>query len=270
MIRRTKLAALYCAVLASGMPRIVAAQNKSVDNKIDKSIEKHRTPFDALSARLLSERSIGVASRAVRFDWRQKDFALGLIGSQLFELNNFKSARYGLFARMPLSGWMGELSITRVQTWGSPSSEKLALTPYRQLGRPDRFELDANLAFPLVEGVGTVRPGFMPSTQLVLSAVGGLRYLFYPEVLQDATFVEGARSFIAPRLSEKELRSLEDSRLQGMQIDKARFNALAGLNLDIYFGSGGFVTWRSLVALPITGSELYWWWEATVGAGWMF
>jgi hypothetical protein len=258
--------------MAAAVPAAQAAPAKSdIGTRTpDTSIEKHRAPFDALSERLLSERSIGVASRAVRFDWRQRSAAVGLMGSQLFELNNFKSARYGVFARMPLSGWMGELSLTRVQSWGSPSSEKLALTPYRQLGRPSRFELDANLAIPLVEGVGTARPGFMPSTQFVLSAVGSLRYLFYPEVLDGASFTQVARSFIAPRLSGRELRKLEGARLDGMQIDRARFNALAGLNLDVYFGSGAFVTWRSLVALPITGSEIYWWWEATLGAGWMF
>ncbi|MDX2020577.1 MAG: hypothetical protein SF187_10070 [Deltaproteobacteria bacterium] len=271
MILKVRAAVVCCALIVGVVRQAPASETvPSTERTPDTSIEKHRVPFDTLSQRLLSERSIGVASRAVRFDWRQKSVGVGLIGSQLFELNNFKSARYGLFARMPLSGWMGELSITRVQTWGSPSSDKLALTPYRQLGRPSRFELDASLAIPLVEGVGTARPGFMPSTQLVLSAVGCLRYLFYPEVLDGASVTQVARSFIAPRLSSRELRELEDARLGGMQIDRGRFNALAGLNLDIYFGSGGFVTWRSLVALPITGSEIYWWWEATVGAGWMF
>ncbi len=223
-----------------------------------------------MSERLLSETMIGVASRPVRFDWRQKSVALGFVASQLLELNNFKTARYGLFARRPLGGWMGEMSLTRASTWGSPSTEKLARTPYRQVGRPSRFEMDVNLAYPLAEGVATARPGLFPATQLVLSAVAGLRYLFYPEVLRSATFGQVVRSFVAPRLSSRELRELESSRPEAMQIDRGRFNVLSGLNLDVYFGSGGLVSTRTLVAVPIAGSDLGWWWELSLAAGWMF
>ncbi|MDY7226581.1 hypothetical protein [Hyalangium rubrum] len=231
----------------------------------DKTLERYRTPIE-----VLSERMIGVASRAVRFDWRKKRLGFGLIGSQLLELNNFSSARFGGFVRKPVGSFMGELAITRVLTWGSDSTDKLALTPYRQTGRPSRIELDLNVGYPLAEGVATSRPGFFPATELVFSANAGVRYAYYPGALSGATFGEVARSLVAPRLSEDERENLEGKLPPGMQIDGGRYNLLAGLGLDVYFQTGGFFTPRAMVALPITGSDLGLWWELTFSAGWMF
>jgi hypothetical protein len=233
--------------------------------KADKTLDRYRTPLE-----VLNERMIGVASRAVRFDWRKKQLGVGVIGSQLLELNNFKSARFGGFVRRPLGSFMGEVALTRVLTWGSASTDKLALTPYRQAGRPSRYELDVNIGYPLAEGVATSRPGFFPATELVFSASAGLRYAYYPGALSGATFGEVARAIIAPRLSEKELENLELKLPPGMQIDEGRYNLLTGLNLDIYFQTGGFLSPRAMIALPITGTDLGLWWELTFSAGWMF
>jgi hypothetical protein len=231
----------------------------------DKTIERFRTPLE-----VLNERMIGAASRAVRLDWRKRRFGLGLIGSQLLELNNFSSARVGGLVRSPLGGLMGEIAITRVLTWGSASTNKLALTPYRQAGRPSRVELDVNVAYPLAEGVATARPGFFPATELVFSANAGFRYVYYPGSLYGATFGEVAKALVSPQLSETELGNLEGGLPPGMQIDQGRYNLLTGINLDIYFQTGGFLSPRAMVALPITGSDLGLWWELTFSAGWMF
>lgn len=235
--------------------------------KEDTSIERYRTPLEALN-----ERMIGVASRAVRFEWRKTKVGLGVVGSQLLELNNFSSARLGAFARMPFGDFMGEVAVTRVFTSGSDSTEKLALTPYRQLGRPSRFELDFNLGYPLAEGVATARPGFFPATELVLSANAGLRYLIYPGALDGESFLGAAGSLIAPRLSDRELENLESARPPGMQIDRGRYSLLAGFTLDIYFQPGGFLSPRVMISPPllsgINGSGLGWWWELTFAAGW--
>ncbi|WNG33965.1 hypothetical protein F0U61_10200 [Archangium violaceum] len=235
----------------------------------DTTIERHRTPFE-----VLNERMIGTASRAVRFDWRQTQASIGLVGSQLLELNNFKSSRLGGFVRKPIGDFLGEIAITRVFTRGSASTEKLALTPYRQSGRPSRFELDINLGYPLAEGVATARPGFFPATELVFSANAGLRYLFYPGSLSGASFGETVTSLFALKLSEREVENLERSRLPGMQLDGARYSLLTGLSLDVYFQSGGFLSPRVMIALPlisgVDGSGLGWWWELNFGAGWAF
>lgn len=231
----------------------------------EETLERYRTPFE-----VLNERMIGAASRAVRFDWRKKRLGIGVIGSQLLELNNFSSARFGGLVRRPLGSFMGELAITRVLTWGSASTDKLALTPYRQSGRPSRIELDVNVGYPLAEGVATSRPGFFPATELVLSANAGLRYAYYPGALSGASFGGVARALISPRLSARELENLESKLPPGMQIDEGRYNLLTGLNLDVYFQTGGFLSPRAMIALPITGTDLGLWWELTFSAGWMF
>jgi len=242
---------------------------ESENEQEDTSLDRYRTPFE-----VLTERMLGTASRAVRFDWRQTRVGVGLVGSQLLELNNFRSTRMGGFVRMPIKGFLGDIAITRVFTQGSESTAKLALTPYRQSGRPNRFELDLNLGYPLAEGVATARPGFFPATELVFSANAGLRYLFYPGSLAGASFADTARSLFAPQLSELEIENLESARLPGMQLERARYSLLTGLSLDVYFQGGGFLSPRVLIALPLLSgfndSGLGWWWELSLGAGWAF
>ncbi|MBN1205364.1 MAG: hypothetical protein JXB05_10615 [Myxococcaceae bacterium] len=258
---------LPSATLAAEEPPPASAKEEPPPEEApeDPALDRFRTPFE-----VLNERMIGVASRPVRFDWRKKRLGIGLIGSQLLELNNFSSARFGGFVRRPLGGFMGELAITRVLTWGSASTDKLALTPYRQSGRPSRIELDLNVGYPLAEGVATARPGFLPATELVFSASAGLRYAYYPGALSGATFGQVAKALIAPSLSAKELENLERKLPPGMQIDEGRYNLLTGLGLDVYFQTGGFLSPRAMIALPITGSDLGLWWELTFSAGWMF
>jgi hypothetical protein len=230
----------------------------------DTTLERYRTPLDAMM-----ERMIGLASRAVRLDWRRKKVGFGVLGGRLLELNNFGSARLGGLVRLPFGGFMGELAINRVFTWGSESTRKLALTPYRQLGRPSRFELDLNVAYPLAEGVATARVGFFPATELVFSANAGLRYLYYHGALSGVGFRRTATGLLAPQLSRRELDKLEDRRLPGMQVDSARYNLLAGFSLDIYFHNGGFVAPRVMATIPVTGSGLDWWWDVSLALGFL-
>ena len=234
-------------------------------------IESFRAPVD-----VLTERMIGVASRAVRFDWRRKSYGIGATGGTLLEMNNFRSRRIGASARRPYGNMMGELALSWVETVSSPSSRKLALTPYRQIGRPSRLELDVNLGYPIAEGVATSRPGLFPATEIVFSAQGGLRYLHYPGAIKGADIreigemQEMARTIFAPLLTGKELRYLEEKRPGGMEVDRARYNLMSGVGADLYFHSGGYVAPRAMIALPGTGSGLGWWWELTLDAGWMF
>jgi hypothetical protein len=251
--------------LTLALPAAAAEPPPAEPKKEDTTLERYRTPLDAMM-----ERMIGEASRAVRLDWRRKKVGFGLLGGRLLELNNFSSARLGGFVRRPLGGVvMGELAINRVFTWGSESTRKLALTPYRQLGRPSRFELDANIAYPLAEGVATARSRFFPATELVFSANAGLRYLYYHGALSGAGFRGTAAGLIKPQLSRRELDNLEARRVPGMQVDGARYNLLGGLSLDVYFHNGGFVTPRVMAALPLTGSGLEWWWEVALALGWL-
>ncbi|MGI5861529.1 MAG: hypothetical protein ACOX6T_05665, partial [Myxococcales bacterium] len=247
------------------LPTAATAEPKQLDN----TIARHRAPFE-----VLTERMIGEASRAVRFDWRRKTVGIGAIGSQLLELNNFWSARVGGFARVPFSSLVTEVAVTWVFTRGSESTERLALTPYRQVGRPSRLELDVNVGFPVAEGVATAWPSFLPPLELVFSLDVGFRYIYYPGALSGAGFREVAGAIFSPQLNDRELENLEEDRLPAMEVDGGRYNLLAGGSLDLYFQSGFFLSPRVMVALPImsqfTGSGLGWWWELSLGLGWMF
>jgi len=231
------------------------------------ALEPYRIPMDALM-----ERTVGSASRAVRFDWRKKTVGIAVSASSLLELNNFSSAKWGLTARVPLGDFIGEVGLSGVRTWGSLSTERLALTPYRQVARPSRFQLELNLGYPLAEGVVTPRLGFFPATEMVFSAVAGFRYSYYPGSLRGFSFGSGAQAVVSPQLSQQELDNLEGARLPAMEIDRSRYGVLPGLSLDVYFVPGTFFTARVMSAPPLLsfGSKLGWWWELTFAAGWMF
>ena len=212
----------------------------------DQTLESLRTPFDALT-----ERAIGRTSRRVRYDWRRGDAQVGVHGGVPAELNNFDSLRAGTFVRVPTSGMLLELGLSHVWVSGSESTERLALTPYRQAGRPDRFELDLGLAFPLAEGVVTAFPRFFPSTELVFNAHANFRYLIYPGGFADLGFQDTLLAIVSGSLSDAELENLEDERLPGMEIDPARYGLLVGLGVDLYFQSGMFLSHKLLVAVPL-------------------
>jgi hypothetical protein len=233
----------------------------------DSTIERHRSPVEALT-----ERTIGTASKSVRFDWRKSPAGLAVVGSELLERNNFGSTRVGGLVRRRMGDFMGEVAITRAITWETDSTRKLALTPYRQYGRPSRLELDVNLGYPLAEGVVTAWPSFFPAAEMVFSANAGFRYLFYPGALSGASLLDIGRGIISPQLTELELQNLEATRPPGMQIDPARYGLLAGLCLDVYLQPGLFVSPRAMIAVPllspVNGTGLGLWWELTLGVGW--
>jgi hypothetical protein len=232
----------------------------------DTTIERYRTPLEALT-----ERPIGEASRAVRFDWRRSRIGFGVLGSSVIELNNFSSARIGGFVRKALGSFMLEGAVTYVHTWGSFASEQLSLTPYRQFARPSRLEVDVNLSYALAEGVVTPRVAFLPTAELVFSATAGVRYLYYFGSLRGVPAVDVLAALFAPRVTDREADNLEGQRLPGMQIARTRYSVLAGFQVDLYLRPGISVTPRVLLSLPvfsgIPGAGLSWWWELSLGVG---
>lgn len=273
MIRSLALAAIAAlagTAQAAEAPVRPAAQmrERGAAPETASPLEAYRAPWEALG-----EKMIGTTSRAVRFDWRRKTAGIGLLGGQLLELNDFNSALAGLFVRIPFSGLTADVALTRVFTWGSSSTDLLALTPYRQAARPSRFELDANLGVPLFEGVSTARFRWIPATELVFSLQAGIRYLYYWDSMSGMDAGEVAKALFSPRLTEQELRNLEKDRLPGMKVDGSRYQLLVGFAFDIYFQSGGFIAPRVMARLPVLSgaaeSNLGLWWELTLGLGWM-
>lgn len=254
---------------AEPMPEPPTVLLPSGEKKEEAFVEKHRTPFDELN-----ERAIGQASRAVRVNWRQKTAGVAFSYGQLLELNNFSSATFGGLLRLPAAGLMFELGASWVHSWGSDSSEKLALTPYRQVGRPSRLEIDINASLPLFEGVSTPRFGFIPATELVFSLTLGFRYNYYLGSMSGMPAGDVIGRIFSAKLNQQELDNLERWRLPSMQIDPARYQLLLGGTFDIFFAPGAFVTPRALIGLPLfsllNGVGLSTWWELGAQVGWLF
>lgn len=239
------------------------------DGEVTDVISKFNVPLNPLT-----ERTIGAASKPVAFNWRRARVQVGVTGSFLMELNNFDSARGGLIARFPLGGPIFELSTTWVGVWNTPSSELLALTPYRQPGRPSRLEVDLTVGYPIAEGVVTTFPRFIPALQLVFNFYTGLRYLIYPTGWVGMRTGEVAGAIFSPGLSEKEIDNLDSERLASMRVDPGRYGLMMGLGNDIYVKSGFFVSPRLMIAVPIlkpaSGTELGFWGDLSLAIGHSF
>jgi len=236
---------------------------------LEDPLSPYRTRFD-----VLAERAIGTASKPVAFNWRRTHLHLAPMGSLLFELNNFNSLRGGGMARFPGQRTIVELGFCYTRVWDTPSSRTLALTPYRQPGRPSRLELDVTVALPLAEGVVTTFPRFFPAVQLVFNAYVGFRYILYPAGFPGMQPGQVAGAIFSPTITPIEIDNLDDQRLDAMQVDPGRYGLMLGFGDDIYFEQGIFVSPRIMLAVPIlspaTQTELLTWADFSLAIGMAF
>lgn len=212
----------------------------------DVPLEDHRSVFDALA-----ERAIGLTSKRLRFDWRKGTIQAAMLGGLPAELNNFESLRTGAVLRFPTGSLLLSLGVNYVWVSGTPSTEDLSMTPYRQAARPSRWELDFGLDWPLAEGIVTPLPRILPAAQLTLTLHAQLRYLIYPGGMEGLGVKDTLKALIAGRLTDAELDNLESQRMPGMTLDPGRYVALVGIGDDLYFRSGFFFSHRVLVATPL-------------------
>jgi hypothetical protein len=236
----------------------------------DETIERYRTPLD-----VLSDKMIGAASRAVRYDWRNQTISFGATGGELLELNNFQSERVGGFVRTSVAqALMLELMVTGVLTQGTDSTYALSLTPYRQYARPEHVEVDINLGLPLLEAVTTPRWGWLPTMELVVFLEVDLRYRIFPGGYGGMNAGDTLLALFAPKMSQREIDNLEPRRLPGMAVDTGVYDVLAGLVFEAQLQSGFIIAPRVMLCPPLmngfTGSHISWWWDISLALGWGF
>ena len=234
------------------------------------SLEDHRTALQALN-----EHFLGSASRPVRFDWRKSNFALVLRVAEVLERNSFGQWQIGAMGRKAFGDVIVDAGLNAFFAYETPSSQQLALTPFRQAGRPNHFQLEANVGYAVAEGVVTPMVSILPPAELALVAWAGARYLMYVDTFTgSSSFTDVAASLASPRLTEGEIIRLERSGPAGMQIDPARLHGLVGASLDVYLQPGVLVAPRVMVALPLlapaTGTQLGFFWELSIAVGYAF
>lgn len=230
------------------------------------ALERFRMPYEALV-----DRTIGKSARSVGFDWRKTTAHASVFASQPAELNNFHSFRLGLMGRVPSDTLIFELSLAYVWAWGTESSEQLALTPFRQPGRPAHLEIDFLVGVPLAEGIVTAWPAWFPAAELVFNAYFDFRYLIYPGAFSGFRTRDTLRALFDPGLGDEEIANLDDDRLPGMEIDPQRYGIYAGLGTDIYLDFGLFVSPRVLFNVPLfaaaSGSKMPFGMDFTLAVG---
>lgn len=233
---------------------------------LDDTLAKHRARFD-----VLADRTIGTATRPVEYDWRRDTVQLAISGSHLFELNTFNSMRGGVMARLPSRRLVAEFGVNYVRTWNSTSSRVLALTPFRQSGRPSRLEVDFTVGLPVAEGVVTTLPRWFPSMQMVFNTYAGVRYALYPTAFKGLNTREVGQAIFAPGLSQMEIDNLDDARLAAMAVDAGRYSVMVGVGTDLYFKQGIFLSPRVMFAIPLlapaSDSQLLFWSDFSLAVG---
>lgn len=236
------------------------------DAPVDDALAKHRLRFD-----VLADRTIGTATRPVEYNWRRAKIQFGVTGSHLFELNTFNSLRTGLLVRLPSRRLITEFGVNYVRTWNSSASEIIALTPYRQAGRPSRMAIDFNVGLPVAEGVVTTLPRWFPTVQMVFAAYAGIRYALYPSGFAGLNARQVGGAIFSPSLSQDEIDNLDDARLAAMAVDAGRYNVMLGIGNDLYFKQGVFISPRVMVAIPVlapaSNTELLFWTDVTLAIG---
>jgi hypothetical protein len=247
-------------------PPAETSETGEADGEEADVLSRHRAPFD-----VLVEQAIGTTSVPVEYNWRRTKVQVAATGNHYFELNNFNSLRAGGMVRLPSDSMLFEVHVSRVWVWDTPSSELLAYTPYRQPGRPSRMEIDITVGVPLAEGVVTVFPRWFPAVQMVLNAYGGLRYLLYPVGFSGMQVRDIGSAILTPTLNEVERANIDETRLDAMQIDPARYGLMAGMGNDLYFRQGVFLSPRAMFALPIlapaTETDLLFWADFSLAVG---
>ena len=159
------------------------------------------------------------------------------------------------------------VGLGKVFVFSTESADAIALMPYRQAGRPERWELELSGFYPVAEGVVTFRPDFMPAAQMVFSLAGDVRYMIYPSLVSGQGFSNGFKSLIATRLSESDKERLSPSAPAAMKIDSAKIAVLTGFNLHLYTSGGLIISSKAMLALSILGTALPRHADLTIGLG---
>jgi hypothetical protein len=235
----------------------------------DDVVARARTPVQALT-----EHFVGSTARAVRFDWRRSPVMVGVSVGEVVEKNNFSAQRYGLLGRKAFSDLILEVGVQLYVSDDTASSAQLALTPFRQAGRPGHLEIDLNVGYAVAEGVVTPLAAFMPPAEVALVALGGVRYLGYWQTFPDRPIQDIGLSLASPQLSTIELERLDRDAPEAMAIDPARLHTLVGLAVDTYLQPGLLVSPRAMLAapvlVPVTNTSLGFFWELSLVVGWAF
>ena len=129
----TVLIRIDAAAGAAKAPADAPASLPTAQHEHDSRLSQYRAPFDALMLR-----AIGRTTHRVRYDWRRSTLQLGAHIGLPAELNNFDSLRWGGQLRWATADLLLSVDLSIVRVRDNTSSRLLALTPYRQPGRPSR------------------------------------------------------------------------------------------------------------------------------------
>jgi hypothetical protein len=117
-----------------------------------------RADADPLSATGLTQDVVSRAESPHVYDWRRADAELQAGYGYIDEANNFESDVFELGVGIPAGdGSLLRFGLRRAYVHGTPSSNDIGRTPFRQKALPTRYEAYGGYAFGLLEGRSMTR-----------------------------------------------------------------------------------------------------------------
>lgn len=238
--------------------------------------ESEQSRFNTLVAR-----TVGTTARPLIYDWRSQSCLLSIEAGPVIDLNTFESYHTGISCTIPRENTWISLGISRVWTLETDNSKILDRTPYRQVGRPSRYEIRSTFGLPVAEGIVTVMPSWLPAWDMVFSLQTSLHYLIYPESFSGlkGNFLDKvSKVFLSRSLSADEASAVQQSAPQSLLVDPSRLNILFGSSLHVFVQGGWFNRVQVEVGTPLLraapdsdgnqpASDISYWWEWSFGVG---
>jgi hypothetical protein len=114
------------------------------------------------------------------YDWHNEELGIEYSNFTMNEKNNFESSGYTIALRSSLSSRLfGLFGVRFVETYATPASELVALTPYQQAAQSNRREIFLQGAYPLLAGRSfTLLSPWVSDWEHVFYVKGGAHYNF--------------------------------------------------------------------------------------------
>ncbi|MCX6109529.1 MAG: hypothetical protein NTZ90_08005 [Proteobacteria bacterium] len=188
------------------------------------------------------------------YDWRRASAEVQLGYGYTAEANNFDTDTVELGVGIPVSGGsLLRFGLRRAMVHGTPSSNAIGRTPFKQGAQSTRYELFGGYGFGLLEGRSMTRfSPLLPDFEQVLLAWGGAHYNHLN------------RTWIP-------MRSDPPAPLAGQDPAYAKINIEIGLRWQVYMPQSFGLSFEAIQVRPVGGSgQLRYWAYYSGGVLWSF
>ena len=182
---------------------------------------------------------IGFAERPALHAWRKSSLTIRPIMGQISEQNNFDSYHFGLVVDVPSDSFSFQIGLRKVEVSDTPSSRQLALTPFKQAGHANRYDIISGVKLPLVEGVGSQLYDWIPQSQFVFQGIARVNWHLHPNEWKGESFQNVLQGLFQTKVGSREYQKMQESNPAALLPSRSRHSLGAGFVVEQYFPESG-------------------------------